>query len=200
MLPSSGLWTGHVFCSSCHMTCVTCRFSPGEHVAVERGSSVAAEQRSWGPLYEEPFILSGCFLYKNHFSKKKNQQRETQEVGKGEPQKTKQPEDASILGCNLARLKNKEPYTECPFFFWSWHHFLLNTGLDQPKTAAKAVSLLHRERTGNVNCDTKRIVYLLRGILRWNVPVFVVSLWTLFLLFWFSFHMFLNYSERVLKE
>lgn len=52
----------------------------------------------------------------------------------------KQLEDASILEWNLARLKNKEPYTECPFFCWFWHHFLLNAGLDQPKTAAKAVS------------------------------------------------------------
>lgn len=108
-------------------------------------------------------------------------------------------EDASFLECNLARLKNKEPYTECPFFFWFWHHFPLNTGLDRPKTAAKAISLSLRERTGNVNCDTKRIVCLLRGILGWNVQVFVVSVLTLFLLFWLSFHTFLNYSRRLLK-
>jgi len=68
------------------MTLVRCHFKSRAYVAMERGSSMAAEKRSWGPLHEEPFILSGCFLYKNQFLKKKSQ-RETQEVGKAKPRK-----------------------------------------------------------------------------------------------------------------
>lgn len=58
------------FCRLCHMTLVRCHFNSREHVAMERGSSMTAEKRSWGPLHEEPFILSGCFLYKNQFLKR----------------------------------------------------------------------------------------------------------------------------------
>lgn len=112
----------------------------------------------------------------------------------------KQLDDASTSGRNLAILKNKEHCTECPFCWWFWHHFVLNIALDQPKIAAKDVSLLHREKMGKISCDIKRIVDFLRRILRQNVQVCFFSVLTFFLFFLFSFHTFINYSGRVIQK
>lgn len=55
------------------------------------------KKRSWGPLHEEPFILSGCFLYKNQFKKitKRN----------SGSWKRLNPENETAGGCQYLRMK-----------------------------------------------------------------------------------------------
>lgn len=106
----------------------------------------------------------------------------------------------STLGQNLARSKNKEPYTECPSFWWFWHHFVFNRALNQLKMAAKDASLLYKEKMGEMSYDPKSTVDSLRRKPRVNDQVYFSSVLTLLLFSWFSFHTFTYFSGRVIQK
>ena len=108
--------------------------------------------------------------------------------------------DVCTLGQNLARLKNKEPYTECPSFWWFWHHFVFNRALNRRKMAAEDASLLYKEKMGEMSYDPKSTVDSLRRKPRLNDQVYFSSVLILLLFSWFSFHTFNYFSGRVIQK
>ena len=104
------------------------------------------------------------------------------------------------LGQSLARSKNKEPYTECPSFWWFWHHFVFNRALNRLKMAAKDASLLYKEKMGEMSYDPKSTVDSLRRKPRLNGQVYFSSVLTLLLFSWFSFHTFTYFSGTVSQK
>ena len=108
--------------------------------------------------------------------------------------------DVCTLGQNLARSKNKEPYTECPSFWWFWHHFVFNRALNRLKMAAEDASRWYKGKIGEMNCDPKNTVDTLRRKPRLNDQVYFSSVLTLLLFSWFSFHTFTYFSGRVIQK
>lgn len=138
-------------------------FHPGELISVVRESSVAAEKRSWNPFYDEPLILSGCFLYKDYFWK--NDKEKLRKLERLNPE-NETMRWCQYLGIKLGQIEEQRTLHWVFFLLIILASFCINIALDQSKMAAKEVSLLHREKMRKMSHDPKRIGDLFREILR----------------------------------